>query len=243
MNVNPRSVYNKTEELQSLIAEEDIDCIFLSESWERQDLTLEQLLSGLQYEYKIISNPHSRTEGRTGGRPALIIRRNKYNIKNLTNTIINIPWKVEATWAALTPKNVTHDSLIKKIVICSFYYPGPKSKVKTLLLDHISQSFHILNAKYGEGVHFIICGDANRLDLSSIIDLSPSMRQLVVAPTRGQVVLDPIISTLGLWYQSPISLPALQSDPGTGGATSDHFIPTMRPINMMNNNQPESSGK
>ena len=136
---------------------------------------------------------------------------------------------------SLTPKNVTHNSLIKRIIICSFYYPGPKSKVKSLLLDHISQSFHILTSKYGEGVNFILCGDANRLDLTSILTLSPSMRQLVVAPTRGKTILDPIISTLGLWYQTPVCLPALQSDPGTGGPTSDHLIPTMRPINTLNN--------
>ena len=202
MNINPRSAYNKLEELQALIKEENIDCTFLSESWERSDFTLEQLLTDLQGEYRVISNPHVRREGRTGGRPALIIKSNKYNIKDLTNTVINIPWKVEAIWASLTPKNVTHDSTIKKIIICSFYYPGPKSTVKSLLLNHISQSFHILTAKYGEGVHFIICGDANRLDLSPILNLSPSMRQLVVTPTRGKVVLDPIISTLGLWYQS-----------------------------------------
>ena len=83
MNVNPRSVYNKTKELQSLILEEDIDCTFLSGSWEPPDFTLEQLLSDLQEEYKVISNPYSRTEGRQGGRPALIIKRNKYNIKKI----------------------------------------------------------------------------------------------------------------------------------------------------------------
>ena len=235
MNINPRSVYNKPEELQTLILEEQIDCTFLSESWERPDLTLEQLLTDLEGDYRVISNPHAREEGRSGGRPALIIRKDKYNIKDLTNTIINIPWKVEASWAVLTPKNVSHDSLIKKIILCSFYYPGPKSKVKTQLLDHITQSFHVLTAKYGEGVHFILSGDANRLDLSPILSLSPSMRQLVVSPTRGKDILDPIISTLGLWYQTPVCLPALQSDPGTGGATSDHLIPTMKP---MNNNLP-----
>ena len=114
MNINPRSVYNKHDELQALVTEENIDCVFLSESWEQPDLTLEQLLTGLQEEYRIISNPHARTEGRTGGRPAILIRRNKYNIKNLSNSVITIPWKVEATWAALTPKNVTHESIIKK---------------------------------------------------------------------------------------------------------------------------------
>ena len=235
MNINPRSVYNKPEELKALIIEENIDCTFLSESWERPGFTLEQLLADLDDEFRVISNPHARPEGRTGGRPALIIKKDKYNIKNLTNTVINIPWRVEATWAALTPKNITHDSLIKKIIVCSLYYPGPHSKVKTLLLDHISQTFHILTAKYGDGTHFIICGDTNRLDLSSIFNLSSSMRQLVVSPTRGTTVLDPIISTLGLWYQTPACLPALQADPGTGGATADHLIPTMRPINMINN--------
>ena len=235
MNVNPRSVYNKHEELQALIIEEDIDCTFLSESWERPDLTLEQLLTDLEEDYRVIGNPHARREGRTGGRPALIIKKEKYNIKDLTNTVINIPWKVEATWAILTPKNVTQDSMIKKIIICSFYYPGPHSKVKTLLLDHLSQSYHLLTAKYGEGVHFIICGDANRLDLNSVLSLSPQMRQLVVSPTRDEAILDPIISTLGLWYQTPVCIPALQSDPGTRGATSDHQIPTMRPINMIDN--------
>jgi len=48
LNINPRSVYNKPEELQALIIEEDIDCTFLSESWERPDLTLEELLTGLE---------------------------------------------------------------------------------------------------------------------------------------------------------------------------------------------------
>ena len=202
MNINPRSVYNKPEELQALIIEEQIDCVFLSESWERSELTLEELLDDLNDDFRIISNPFARREGTTGGRPAIIIKKEKYNIKNLTNTVINIPWKVEATWASLTPKNVSHDSMIKRIILCSFYYPGPKSKVKSLLLDHISQSFHLLTSKYGDGVHFIICGDANRLDLSSILNLSPTMRQLVVSPTRGNTVLDPIISTLGLWYQT-----------------------------------------
>ena len=139
------------------------------------------------------------------------------------------------TWASLTPKHISHNSLIKKIIVSSFYYRGPHSKIKTILLDHISQTFHLLTAKYGDGIHFIICGDSNRLDLSSILSLSSSMRQLVTFSTRGQMILDPIISTLGLWYQKPVCLPGLQSDPGTGGARSDHLIPTMRPIDVINN--------
>ena len=134
---------------------------------------------------------------------------------------MNIPWKVEATWASITPKNVSHNSIIKKIILCSFYYPGPHSKTKTLLLDHISQTFHLLTAKFGDGLQFILCADANKLDLSSILKLSQAMKQLVATPTRMNPpsILDPIISTLGAW------LPPLDADPGTGGKTSDHLIP------------------
>ena len=34
-NLNPRSIYNKREEFHTLVKEEDLDVIFLSESWER----------------------------------------------------------------------------------------------------------------------------------------------------------------------------------------------------------------
>ena len=237
LNINPRSAYNKPDELQALIMEENIDCTFLSESWERQDFTLETLLSDLKEDYQIISNPHARNKDRQGGRPAIIIKKDKYIIKNLTKSVVNIPWKVEFTWASITPKNISHDSVIKKIILCSFYYPGPHSKTKTLLLDHICQTFHLLTAKYGDGLHFILCADANHLDLSPILKLSQSMKQLVVTPTRMNPpsILDPIITTLGAWYQTPICLPALDADPGTGGEPSDHLIPLMRPINMINN--------
>ena len=152
MNINPRSAYNCSENLALLIKEEDIDAAFLSESWERQDFTLDQLLGDrLGDEYQILSNPHARVRGRTGGRPAIIIRKDRYIIKNLTNTVIQIPWRVEATWGLITPKNITHTSIIQRIILCSFYYPGPKSKSKTLLLDHLSQSFQMLSCAIRKG--------------------------------------------------------------------------------------------
>ena len=47
MNINPRSAYNCPENLALLIKEHEIDAAFLSESWERQDFTLDQLLGDL----------------------------------------------------------------------------------------------------------------------------------------------------------------------------------------------------
>ena len=64
-NINPRSIYRKEDELKTFISEEGIDCTILSESWERIDFPLDNLIKLEGFE--VISNPHQRT-GR-GGRP------------------------------------------------------------------------------------------------------------------------------------------------------------------------------
>ena len=43
-NMNPRSVYNKVEEFHAFIEEEEVDLWLMSESWERDNLTLDQII-------------------------------------------------------------------------------------------------------------------------------------------------------------------------------------------------------
>ena len=62
-----------------------------------------------------------------GGRPALVINNSKYKIHDLTNTVVQLPWGVEVTWALITPKNVTNDIMIQNIVLGCIYCK-PKSK-------------------------------------------------------------------------------------------------------------------
>ena len=227
-NLNPRSIYNKVIEFITLIKEEQVHCVFLSESWERPEFNLSQLIN--IEDYRVISNPHQRHG--IGGRRALIVNTKFYHVKNSTNTLITIPWGCEAVWALLTPKNVTSASKIQRIALCSLYCK-PNSRTKTKLLDHISQVHSILSAKYQNGLHFIFAGDTNDLKLESILLLDPRMRQLVKGITRLDPprMLDPIITTLGSFYQQPEILPPLDSDPDVNGKTSDHLIPIMRPIN------------
>ena len=80
--------------------EEEIDLICMSESWEREHLTLDQVIK--IDNYTVLSNVHQR-KGK-GGRPAIIVNEQKYDVENLTQTAISIPWGVEVIWAALTPK-------------------------------------------------------------------------------------------------------------------------------------------
>ena len=228
VNINPRSIYGKDKELKSFITEQSVDCAFLSETWERLNFPLENLMN--MDGYKIISNPYQRT-GR-GGRPALIVKREKYEIKNLTNTIVDIPWGLEAVWVLLTPKERKQNQVIKKIVLCSFYSP-PKSNSRFELIDHICGIYHLLSAKYGQGLHFIIAGDSNDMKLDSILQLSPNMIQVVKDYTRMNppAILDPIITTLANFYQTPECLQPLGPDCDSLGVESDHKIVLMKPIN------------
>ena len=102
-------------------------------------------------------------------------------------------------------------------------------------MDHINQAYNIISTKYPKGLHFIIAGDSNDLKLDNILNISPQLSQVVASPTRlnPPAMLDPIITTLSLFYQKPVCLPPLQSDSGLTKA--DHLKVVMEPINNINN--------
>ena len=232
MNINPNSAMNKVEELKTFIDEQSIDIAFISESHERENRKLENKFH--LENYKVVSNIHQR-EGK-GGRPALIVNTENYDVEDITNTLISIPWGVEITWAIITPKTVATDSLVKKIVLGAIY-SKPNSKKKSATLDHIAETYNFLNAKYGRGLYWILAGDTNDMKLDMILNLHPSLKSVVTKPTRlnPDKILDNIITDLSSYYQTPECLPPLDADEGSGGKPSDHKIVVMEPINTINN--------
>ena len=102
-NMNPRSAYNKIDELHEFVKEEQVDLLFLSESWERENMTLKEIIT--LEDHEVISNVGQRSG--IGGRPAIIANKVKFDVQDLTNKLIQIPWGVEAEWCILTPKNMT----------------------------------------------------------------------------------------------------------------------------------------
>ena len=236
-NINPRSVYNKVNEFNTFVEEEEVDVTFMSESWEREEKTHRDIIK-LEH-HEIISNVFQR-KGK-GGRLAIIEDRRKYIIQNLTNTLINIKWGVEAVWCLLTPKNANTNSKIQKIA-CASIYSKHNSKSKADLLDHIAEAYNILCTKYKKGLHFILAGDTNDLNLNAILHLSPNLSQIVATPTRTdpvtgvEAILDPVITTLTAYYQKPCCLAPLDPDPESNGKPSDHRIVVVRPISSINKN-------
>ena len=235
-NINPRSVYNKVDEFHTFVEEQEVDLVFMSESWEREELKLEEIIK--LEDHIIISNVHQRTG--KGGRPALIVNNKKFSVENITNKLIQVKWGVEAVWALLSPLNITNDSKIHKIA-CAAIYCKPGSKSKTDLLDHIGESYNILSTKYGRGLHFIIAGDTNDLKLDSILSLSNNMIQVVQKPTRidpvtgSEKILDPVIMTMSSYYMEPEVLPPLDADPDKDGKPADHMIVLQKPISTIEN--------
>ena len=71
-NINPRSIYNKVNEFKTFVEQKEVDIVFMSESWEREEKTLNNILN--MEDYEIVSNVFQR-KGK-GGRPALIVKKN-----------------------------------------------------------------------------------------------------------------------------------------------------------------------
>ena len=181
MNINPRSMYNKTEEFHILLDQYDADVICVSESWERDNYSLKDLLQLSTYE--VITNVVQRDF--TGGKPAIIINLEKFHVKPLCPDPITVPIGVECVWALITPKKRSPKSKIQHIAVASIYYRGPKSTKKDELFDHITVTYHFLVSKYGSTLHFLLMGDTNRLNLSPITNLSPNMKQTVKIPNKA----------------------------------------------------------
>ena len=172
ININPRSIYNKTDEFKILLEQYQADVICISESWERSNLSLDELLQLENYE--IISNVKQRNF--KGGKPAILVNKKKYHVKALCPDPVTVPIGVECVWSLINSKNSRAKSKTKYIAIASIYYRGPKSTKKQELFDHIAETFHFLSSRYGSTIHFIIAGDRNRLNLKPITNLSPNLQ-------------------------------------------------------------------
>ncbi len=229
LNLNPRSIYNKAKNFKQFVKEREIDIVCISESWARAEEPLEDLLQ--MENYDVISNAHVRKG--VGGKPAILVNNKFFRVENPNQSFITIPWGVECVWAILTPKDLTNSSVVKKIVVASFYLK-PGSRKKSALFDHIAEVYHLLSSKYVSGLYWIIAGDKNQFRLDGIINLNPDFKQLVDKPTRLNPprILDVIITNLSKFYKIPSVEQPLEPDIDLTGSPSDHLMVVMSPMTI-----------
>ena len=92
----------------------------------------------------------------------------------------------------------------------------------------------MISNRFTNGLYFLISGDSNCLNLDPIVNLSSQLKQIVDKPTRGNAILEPVITDLHSFYQKPLIEAPLQSDT-ENGEESDHKIVLVKPLNNIEN--------
>ena len=139
----------------------------------------------------------TRPSAKRGGGAAIVAPIAKFHLEKLD---VLIPHNLEIVYGMLRPKNVLKGE-IAEIICVSFYCP-PRSPKKSKLLDHIMTTMHVLLTKYpNAGV--IIGADKNELNISSLIDGIPGVRQIVTKNTHKDKILDILLTNLHTFYKVP----------------------------------------
>ena len=222
---NMRSLWSKLNNLAEDIIERSVDISFLSEVWEKKEnlkhqSSIEELLEmkGILY----ISTP--RPGLKRGGGAAIAACPTKFSLVKLH---IEIPKSLEVVWGILRPKRII--GRIRKIIICSFYSP-PRSRKKTILIDHILTVLNKLRTEHPDAAT-IIAGDKNDLDENGILAFDPSFSQIVMKPTRKDKVLSIIITDLRRFFVEPKVVAPIAVDNPQKGVPSDHNGVLAIPVN------------
>ena len=206
-----------------------IECAIVSETWEREDMPLEDLLQMKEYKIHSYKREKVKANRQPGGACALIYKESRFEVKKLD---VFIPRGVEICWSLFTPKNKT--DIIENIAVASVYV-SPNSVCKTATIKHIIETIHLLRARFDNRINYLIGGDLNRLKVDKILDSYNPLSQIITEPTRYSATLENIITDLHSLYQQPQCLAPLQVDGDKIGKDSDHNIVLLPPITISNN--------
>ena len=232
MIANFRSAYNKAKNIKRNLTTLGLDLMIASESWERPNFPLPDLLDSPHY--SILSycrgreTPAVRQDGRhagklypakTGGGAAIIY--NKHRFKAI-ETDIGVPAGIEAVWTVLAPCRL--DSQLQRVqrICVGAVYIAPRSPYKEETIDHIIHTIQVIRAKYNNEVHFLVAGDFNRVSVREVLHSYGALQQMCGVPTRKGATLELVLTDLHTYMEPPTLQPALQVDEGAKGKDSDH---------------------
>ena len=165
---NMRSLMPKLNCFVEDMLDRNCQLSFLTEIWtksenKRHQFKIEELyeMKGLKY----ISTP--RPGAILGGGAAIVVNTEKFSISKLN---VHTPSSLEIVWGLLKPREVT--GKIKKLIVCCFYCP-PKSKKKTVLIEHMTLTIQSLLISFPKA-GILISGDRNDLGIDRILSVDKS---------------------------------------------------------------------
>ena len=224
--LNARSLYNKKSNFKTFVTELGIELAIVSETWERENESLETLLQIESHRVISYKRPKVKASKQPGGGCALIFNESRFNVSQL---LVPVTSGVEAVWSLVQPKD--EKAQVRKIAVCALYV-SPNSKFKTKTIDHIVETIHLLRSQHGNEISFLLAGDLNMLDINPILQSYGALSQIVTEATRKSAVLEYIITDLLGLYHPPSCISPLEVDEDKIGKHSDHNIVVLAPINQ-----------
>ena len=224
---NARSLYNKSTNFKHILHELGVEIALISETWEREELSLEDLLNLQQFKVISYRRPKRKERRQPGGGAAIIYNENRFHVEKIN---VAIPHGVEIVWSLVKPKQYTAD--IQKIAMASVYI-SPNSVYKTKSIDHIIETIHFLKSQHGSGLKFLIGGDLNRINIDKILNSYGSLNQIITVPTRKSESLEKVITDLQTYFHPPKTHEPIEVDEDKEGENSDHNIVLLTPVNII----------
>ncbi|KAI8487943.1 hypothetical protein Bbelb_343910 [Branchiostoma belcheri] len=162
----------------------------------------------------------SRTERRGGG-VALFV---KDSIPAKVVQEIEVPPELECLWISVRPRRLPRG--LSELFFCTVYNP-PASRHQDALVQHLLTGTDNIRSHHPEA-GLVLLGDLNRLNTSDICG-GNRLVQVVDTPTRGQSILDVIITDLQHYYQKPEVISPL--------GLSDHNMVLWKANNLKSGNR------
>ena len=99
--MNARSLYQKKDNFKTFVKELGIEIAIVSETWEREDETLGELLQ--MENHKVISYKRTKVKAnrQPGGDCAIVYCENRFKVSQLP---VHVPNGVEAVWSLVEPQ-------------------------------------------------------------------------------------------------------------------------------------------
>ena len=235
---NPRSGWNKIQNIRTFLSQIGPDIMILSEHWGRRK-SFEKALSSEHYKVKessrgILGIPTKARNGSlttsvTGGGVAILYCQKNFVVEDAE---IEVPEGIEAAWVILTPRNSEIDT-VKKILVGGIYI-APRSLYKQETVDHIVETMFYVQSLYDSQVRFIISGDFNKVDIQDVLHSNGALNQVCSVPTRKASTLELVITCMATMFHPPTTLDPINQDNNSKGKPSDHNVIIVAPKTDLN---------
>ena len=209
---NARSANNKFEELLATVTLGDFDVCALTETWYKHDI-LPGVVSIPGYSLFMKCRQHQ-----LGGGVALYVKH-QWNASQLPE--IDVPENLEIRLDQARPYRLPRS--VSCIFCAVAYFPHPDSEVEEAMIDHMLSTIDHLSVSNPQA-GFVILGDFNQLNINPLI-ADQNFRQVVDQPTRGNNVLDKIITNVSDKY----AIPQITSPVGMSDHNTVHWAPVYSP--------------